>query len=224
MWLSLCSRLIVTYSYLHLSQVHLMPLCFHPHLIVLCPSILSHPFHWYCKTFDNHHSDFGITSLLIHLTCCASMPHGSPFSFIQQSLSLFASCWHHLYYHSWLIQPCAHGLSLDGWGFSHALCLIHRHAPIFTSFSHFSDQILVLLMHFDRTLSVVAQPHLSVPQTPSFVHTSCFAPHISHVFPSIKHLSSRNFCLTFTHFDIHSSHILTSSYFQPFTLDTGPFV
>ena len=146
-------------SIICLSRLCLMSLFFNPHYC-------HHSFHCYHTNFDGHHSDFGITSLLVHSMHCTSMPHGSSLPFHPTTITPFC-------YSLTPLVPtpsanstlCLHSMS---WrmGFSYALCLRHRPTP-FPSFIFlpFLIGFFVLVVRDVVTLSVVTWSHLLTPKT-----------------------------------------------------------
>ena len=63
---------------------------FNPHLVVLRPSFRHSSFRCYRTTFNGHHSDCGITSLLVHSMRRTSMPRGSSFPFHPTTIDPFS--------------------------------------------------------------------------------------------------------------------------------------
>ena len=156
---------VLDQSATHLSRLCLMYLFLQPSSCRSSSLIFVNcSFRRYRTTSKAHHSDLGITSLLVHSMHRPSEPRGPIFSFHSTTSPSFHS------FSTSLVQlPSTNSTSCPlslSWriGLSRALCLGHRCAPTFTFyFLPFLIVLVVLLVCFVRTLGVVAWPCLPVP-------------------------------------------------------------
>ena len=141
-------------------------------------------FRCYRTTFDGHHSDFRITSLLVHSIRRTSMPRGSPFPFHPTTIALFR-------YSLTPLAPtpsCLRSMS-QRMGISRALSVTESDSlswaqvrPIFIFTLTFSDWIrctISVRRCNPQRRHLVLSPYSPHPQS---YHVLCSAPRVGRVF------------------------------------------